>query len=91
MARQHMTTSLGTDAACGSVKTSSARSRRVILLILGIIVLSTADLLVTVAFAKGLVVIGLLVMMRAGLVSFGQGLYFGLGAYAAGLAANFLG
>ena len=47
--------------------------------------------LLTVAFAKGLVVLGLLVMMRAGLVSFGQGLYYGLGAYAAGLAANFLG
>jgi branched-chain amino acid transport system permease protein len=47
--------------------------------------------LLTVAFAKGLVVLGLVVMMRAGLVSFGQGLYYGLGAYAAGLAANFLG
>ena len=45
--------------------------------------------LLTVAFAKGLVVLGLLVMMRAGLVSFGQGLYYGLGAYSAGLAANF--
>jgi branched-chain amino acid transport system permease protein len=47
--------------------------------------------LLTVAFAKGLVVLGLVVMMRAGLVSFGQGLYYGLGAYAAGLAANRLG
>jgi branched-chain amino acid transport system permease protein len=47
--------------------------------------------LLTIAFAKGLVVLGLLVMMRAGLVSFGQGLYYGLGAYAAGLATNFLG
>ena len=47
--------------------------------------------LLTVAFAKGLVVLGLLVMMRAGLVSFGQGLYYGLGAYTAGLATNFLG
>ncbi len=47
--------------------------------------------LLTVAFAKGLVVLGLLVMMRTGLVSFGQGLYYGLGAYAAGLATNFLG
>lgn len=47
--------------------------------------------LLTVAFAKGLVVLGLLVMMRAGLVSFGQGLYYGLGGYTAGLATNFLG
>ncbi len=39
----------------------------------------------TVAFAKGLVVLGLLVLWRAGLVSFGQALYFAGGAYAAGL------
>lgn len=45
--------------------------------------------LLTIAFGKGIVVLGLMVMMRAGLVSFGQGLYYGLGAYAAGLAANF--
>ena len=63
----------------------------VILLALGAALPSWLVFLLTVAFAKGLVVIGLLVMMRAGLVSFGQGLYFGLGAYAAGLAANFLG
>jgi ABC-type branched-subunit amino acid transport system permease subunit len=47
--------------------------------------------LLMVAFAKALVVLGLVVMMRAGLVSFGQGLYYGLGAYAAGLATNFFG
>ncbi len=40
--------------------------------------------------AKGLVVLGLLLLMRTGLVSFGQGLYYGLGAYAAALA-NFAG
>jgi len=39
----------------------------------------------TVAFAKGLVVLGLMVLWRAGLVSFGQALYFAGGAYAAGL------
>jgi branched-chain amino acid transport system permease protein len=42
--------------------------------------------LLTLALAKGLVVLGLVVLMRTGLVSFGQGLYFGLGAYAAALA-----
>jgi ABC-type branched-subunit amino acid transport system permease subunit len=47
--------------------------------------------LLTIALSKGLVVLGLMVMMRAGLVSFGQGLYYGLGAYAAGLATNFFG
>lgn len=61
------------------------------LLVAGPLMPSWLVFLLTVAFAKGLVVLGLLVMMRAGLVSFGQGLYYGLGAYTAGLAANFLG
>lgn len=38
--------------------------------------------------AKGIVVLGLLVLMRTGLVSFGQGLYFGIGAYAAALLSH---
>lgn len=61
-----------------------------VLLAVGPLIPSWLVFLLTVAFAKGLVVLGLLVMMRAGLVSFGQGLYFGLGAYAAGLATHFL-
>jgi branched-chain amino acid transport system permease protein len=47
--------------------------------------------LVTVSLAKGLVALGLLLLMRTGLVSFGQGLYFAIGAYAAGLATSTLG
>ncbi len=39
---------------------------------------------VTVSFGKGLVVLGLLLLLRTGLVSFGQGLYYCLGAYTAG-------
>jgi ABC-type branched-subunit amino acid transport system permease subunit len=50
-----------------------------------------AIFLATVALAKGLVVLGLLLLMRTGLVSFGQGLYFALGAYAAGLVSQRLG
>lgn len=42
-----------------------------------------AQSLVILAFGKGLVVLGLLLLMRTGLVSFGQGLYYCLGAYAA--------
>lgn len=45
----------------------------------------------TIALAKALVVLGVMLLMRAGLVSFGQGLYYGVGAYAAGLATNMLG
>jgi branched-chain amino acid transport system permease protein len=62
-----------------------------VLLGLGLVLPSWLRFLLTIGLAKGLVALGLVVMMRAGLVSFGQGLYYGLGAYAAGLAANFLG
>ena len=44
--------------------------------------------LLALSLAKGLVVLGLVLLMRTGLVSFGQGLYFGLGAYSAALLAN---
>jgi len=49
-----------------------------------------AAFLVTLALAKGLVALGLLLLMRTGLVSFGQGLYYGIGAYAAGVGADAL-
>ena len=39
-----------------------------------------------ISLAKGLVVLGLLILWRTGLVSFGQSLYYALGAYAVGLA-----
>jgi branched-chain amino acid transport system permease protein len=45
----------------------------------------------TVAFAKGLVALGLMLLLRAGLVSFGQALYYCLGAYAAGALGRFFG
>ena len=69
------------------------RDRRPIILVLSFFVLLVAGrllpdwglFLATVALAKGLVVLGLLLLMRAGLVSFGQGLYYGLGAYAVGI------
>jgi ABC-type branched-subunit amino acid transport system permease subunit len=44
--------------------------------------------LLTVSLAKGLAVLGLLLLMRTGLASFGQGLYFGLGAYTAALLSE---
>lgn len=46
--------------------------------------------LLTIALAKGLVVLGLLLLMRAGLVSFGQGLYYCLGAYTVGALGQYL-
>jgi ABC-type branched-subunit amino acid transport system permease subunit len=61
------------------------------LLVLGVLIPTWLRFLLTIGLAKGVVAMGLVVMMRAGLVSFGQGLYYGLGAYAAGLASTFWG
>lgn len=47
--------------------------------------------LMTMAFAKGLVALGLVLLLRGGLVSFGQGLFYCAGAYAAGLAMRWTG
>ncbi len=49
---------------------------------------SWAMFLITIALAKGLVALGIVTMMRAGLVSFGQGLYYCIGAYVAALVAS---
>jgi branched-chain amino acid transport system permease protein len=50
-----------------------------------------AMFIVTIAFAKGLVALGLMLLLRAGLISFGQALYYCLGAYAAGGLGRFAG
>lgn len=47
--------------------------------------------LLTLAFAKALVVLGVVVQMRVGLVTFGQALFYCVGGYAAGLAMQYLG
>jgi branched-chain amino acid transport system permease protein len=47
--------------------------------------------LATVIIAKALVVLGLIILWRAGLMSFGQALFYGVGAYAVGLAQLALG
>ncbi len=47
--------------------------------------------LATIAFANALVVLGLVVLWRAGLISFGQALYYCIGAYAVALASRSLG
>ncbi len=46
---------------------------------------------VTTAVAKGLVVLGLMVIWRAGLVSFGQALYYAIGGYTVGLLGVYAG
>jgi ABC-type branched-subunit amino acid transport system permease subunit len=47
--------------------------------------------LLTVIIAKAMVVLGLVILWRTGLMSFGQALYYGLAGYAVGLAQAQLG
>ena len=63
----------------------------VITLVAGPFLPQWAMFIVTVAFARGLVALGLMLLLRAGLVSFGQALYYCLGAYAAGALGRFAG
>ena len=46
--------------------------------------------ILTLSFATGLVALGLMLLLRAGLVSFGQALYYCIGAYAAGALGRYL-
>jgi branched-chain amino acid transport system permease protein len=46
------------------------------------------NFLLTLSAAKAIVALGLVIAMRSGLVSFGQGLFFAAGAYTAGLIAK---
>ena len=61
------------------------------LLALGLVMPKWLQFLTTVAAASGLVTLGVVVLLRAGVGSFGQGLVFAAGGYAAALAANRLG
>ncbi|TAN13359.1 MAG: branched-chain amino acid ABC transporter permease [Burkholderiaceae bacterium] len=47
--------------------------------------------LVTIALANGLAVLGMLILLRTGLLSFGQALYYCLGAYSVGALGHLLG
>jgi ABC-type branched-subunit amino acid transport system permease subunit len=60
-------------------------------LIVGLLLPQWALFIVTVAIARGLVALGLMLLLRTGLVSFGQALYYCLGAYTAGALGRFLG
>ena len=46
--------------------------------------------IICLACSNGLVVLSLLVLMRAGLISFGHGLYYCLGGYSVAISYNFL-
>ncbi len=61
------------------------------LLILGAIIPDWLRFLLQVSLASALAVLGVMLQLRAGLVSFGQGLYYCVGGYTAGMAGHFLG
>ena len=44
---------------------------------------------ISLSFCNGLVVLGLLILMKAGLISFGHGMYYCLGGYTVALFYNF--
>jgi ABC-type branched-subunit amino acid transport system permease subunit len=75
------------------------RDRTVLAVLASFVVLAIAGLwlpqwamfIMTVAIARGLVVLGLLLLLRCGLVSFGQALFYCLGAYSAGALGRFFG
>ena len=62
-----------------------------VLAVLGYLLPTWFILVVTLAFSKGLVALGIVWLMRGGLVSFGQGIFYCAGAYAAGMAMRSLG
>jgi branched-chain amino acid transport system permease protein len=63
----------------------------VLVLIFGFVATDWLRFLVQMSLATFLVVLGVMLQMRAGLISFGQGLFYCLGAYVAGMAGYFWG
>jgi branched-chain amino acid transport system permease protein len=62
-----------------------------LVLIFGFVAADWLRFLVQMSLATFLVVLGVMLQMRAGLISFGQGLFYCLGAYVAGMAGYFWG
>lgn len=73
-------------------------TRRTWALTAGLVALAVAPLvfsgwivfLLTIALAKSLAVLGVVLLLRGGLVTFGHALYYAIGAYTAGFAVKFL-
>ncbi|SMX27214.1 leucine/isoleucine/valine transporter permease subunit [Pelagimonas phthalicica] len=62
-----------------------------VLVLLSVLLPSWIVNYIQVSLGTGMVALGVMIQMRAGLVSFGQGLYFCIGGYAAGLAGKYFG
>ena len=63
----------------------------VALLVAGLVMPKWLLFLSTMALSHGMVSLGIVIQMRSGVVSFGQGFVFAAGGYATALAANHLG
>jgi branched-chain amino acid transport system permease protein len=62
-----------------------------LVLVFGFVATDWLRFLVQMSLATSLVVLGVMLQMRAGLITFGQGLFYCLGAYVAGMAGYFWG
>jgi ABC-type branched-subunit amino acid transport system permease subunit len=63
----------------------------IVLAVVGPLAPAWITALATVAFANGLVVLGLVILWRAGLVPFGQALFYAVGAYTVALIGRYTG
>lgn len=62
-----------------------------VLLVLNFLVPDWFRTILTLSLARGAVALGLLVLWRCGLISFGHALFFGFGAYTVALMVKYLG
>jgi ABC-type branched-subunit amino acid transport system permease subunit len=60
-----------------------------LLLALGPVLPNWFSFLIAISLAEGLVTLGLVLLKRAGLISFGQGLYYCLGGYSVGIVGQY--
>lgn len=73
-------------------RTNAVLLALLVILVSGVVIMpSWLMSLTAVALAKGLVALGMLLLLRAGLVPFGHALYYCLGGYVAGLGTLWLG
>ncbi len=63
----------------------------IVLILAGLLAPAWLQFLVTMSAANGLAVLGIVVLMRGGGATFGQGMFFALGAYAAALVPTWFG
>jgi branched-chain amino acid transport system permease protein len=74
--------------AAGSRVTVAAIAALCVLALLPLVLSDWLVFLIALALAKGAVVLGVVLLLRGGLISFGHALYFAIGAYTAGFLAN---